>query len=81
MLVVLLVLLAAAGFAQTGKDARPLLRDIADASRNLSTYRAEGSIAQDVDAGMAGGKLDRTFHVATRSPELMRIEWLVVRSG
>jgi outer membrane lipoprotein-sorting protein len=74
MLVVLLVLLAAAGFAQTGKDARPLLRDIADASRNLTTYRAEGRIVQDLDVGIGGGKLDLTFHVATRSPELMRIE-------
>ncbi len=74
MLVVLLVLLGVACFGQTGEDARPLLREVADGSRRLSSYRAEGHIAQDLDIGIGGGKRDLAFRVATRSPQQMHIE-------
>ena len=74
MPLVLFLLLAGVGFAQTGQDALPLLREVAEASRNLRTYRAEGHIAQDVDIGIGGGKEDLAFRVATRFPQRMRIE-------
>ena len=69
-----LILLAAAGPAKTGQDARPLLREVAGASQNLATFRAEGQISQDLDLPFVGGKRNLTFRVATRSPGQMRVE-------
>jgi hypothetical protein len=73
MLAVLFVSLAAAGFAQTGQDALPLLREVADASRGLTSYRADGHIAQDIDQ-LGGTKLELDFHIASRLPQQLRIE-------
>jgi hypothetical protein len=58
---------------QSGQAARPLLRGVADASRNLTTYRAEGHIALDMDIGLRV-KEDLRFRVALRSPRFMRLE-------
>jgi len=69
----LLLLLAAAGFAQAGEDARTLLREVAEASRNLTTYRAEGHIVQELDFGPIR-RDTLSFCVATRAPQQMRIE-------
>jgi len=68
-----LVLQALCGFAQNGKDARELLNEVAAASRNLQTYRAEGRIAMQLL--MTGPPvLDLTFRVETQAPNRFRIE-------
>jgi hypothetical protein len=69
------IMLVALGSSQSERqDARPLLRSIADASRNFTTFRIEGRIAQDLDIGLGGGKRNLRFRVATRASRLMRIE-------
>src|SRR5216684_9313057 len=73
MLVVLFVLITATCSAQTGQDALPLLREVAAASRTLTTYRAEGHIEQQLSF-LGGLKGNMVFRVATRSPQKMRIE-------
>ena len=41
-----LIVHAVCGFGQESNDARELLNQVAEASKNLQTYRAEGRIAQ-----------------------------------
>ena len=63
---------------QSGQDARPLLQAVAEASRSLTAFRAEGRIEQLVDIGIINLKQQLTFQVTTRSSRWMRIE---VRGG
>ena len=63
---------------QSRQDARPLLQAVAEASRNLTAFRAEGRIEQLVDIGIIKLKEDLTFRVTTQSSRWMRIE---VRGG
>jgi len=59
-------LLAAFAFTllQANQDARPLLQAVADASRNLTTYRAEGRIEQVLEIGIIRGKPQLAFRSA-----------------
>ncbi len=73
MAIILFVLLTAIGFAQGTTDALPLLREVAEASGNLTSYRAEGHIAEELDLG-GQMKDEFAFRVFTRGPNQMRIE-------
>lgn len=66
--------LAAGGLGQTDQDGRVLLQGVAKASRNVTTFRAEGRIDQDLDIGLISGKETLRFRVATREPRQARIE-------
>ena len=70
----ILALALAGGLSQTDQDARALLQGVANASRALTTFRAEGRIDQDLDIGLGGGKRTLRFRVATRQPRQARIE-------
>ena len=70
---IFLIVQAVCGFAQTGNDARELLSQVAEASRNLQSYRAEGHIAQEFNI-IGPQKLDMTFRVQTQAPNRFRIE-------
>jgi TonB family protein len=72
--VVVMLFVTSVGLGQSTQDPRTLLHQVAEASRNLKTYRAEGHLAQDLDMGIAGGKENFAFHVVTRLPSQMRIE-------
>jgi hypothetical protein len=52
MRAVLFLAVAALGFGQSARDARPLLRSVAEASRSLTTYRVEGHVDQDLKMGL-----------------------------
>ncbi len=66
--------LAAGGLGQTDQDARALLQGVANAARDVTTFRAEGRIEQDLDIGLGGGQRTLRFRVATREPGQARIE-------
>ena len=74
MRTILALALAAGGLGQTEQDARALLQGVANASRALTSVRAEGRIDQDLDIGLGGGKRTLRFLVATREPRQARIE-------
>jgi TonB family protein len=71
---ILALALTAGGLGQTEQDARALLQGVANASRALTSVRAEGQIDQDLDIGLGGGKRMLRFRVATREPHQARIE-------
>jgi TonB family protein len=66
--------LASLATPQTSQDPLTLLHQVAEASRNLKTYSAEGHITEDLDMGIIGGKENYTFHFTTRPPDQMRME-------
>jgi len=70
----ILALALAGGLSQTDQDARALLQGVANASKALTTFRAEGRIDQDLDIGFGGGTRTLRFRVATRDPRQARIE-------
>ena len=57
-----LIVHAVCGFGQKSNDARELLNQVAEASKNLQTYRAEGRIAMQL-LMMGPPVLDLTFRV------------------
>ncbi len=69
----LLIVQAVCGFGQKSNDARELLNQVAEASRNLQTYRAEGRILQEFDI-IGPEKLNLTFRVETQAPNRFRME-------
>ena len=68
-----LIVHAVCGFGQKSNDARELLNQVAEASKNLQTYRAEGRIAMQL-LMMGPPVLDLTFRVETQAPNRFRIE-------
>ncbi len=67
-----LIVHAVCGFGQKSNDARELLKQVAEASKNLQTYRAQGRIALQFLIGPP--VLDLTFQVETQAPDRFRIE-------
>ncbi|HTX34098.1 MAG TPA: energy transducer TonB [Bryobacteraceae bacterium] len=68
---IFLAVLAAS--AQTGEDARPLLRSIMNAAASAGSVRAEGVIARET-ADPAIPRRETRFKLVTQGPQLMRYQ-------
>ena len=73
LLVLLLLFSLTPGIAQNGRDGRPLLREVADASGRLATYRAKGHILYGGDGFLAAGNMELSFDLTLQQPQRMRL--------
>jgi TonB family protein len=60
--------------AQQGEDARPLLQQVADAARNVKSWRAEYVATIEVTAEGIQSKMEMPTRESSQSPNLMRRE-------
>ena len=72
--IALLLSAIGAAAAQSGRDATPLLRDVAEAYRNLESYRARGQIQYEGNAIAALLNPQFQFDIALQRPDLVRLE-------